>query len=123
MRINVKTEITDYDGKSIPQSTTEDEDGTKHITPMTIGSMMITALNNPTEDDKNISAEKKVARAVLSQEIHNNLKEDAKGIVDIDHEVIVEIKKLMNSFFFPLALMRAFEIFDPKVEEVSKKAK
>lgn len=123
MRIDVKTEITDYDGKAVQQSVVKDDKGVEHTTIMTIGSMIITALNNPTEGDKNVSAEKKVARAVLSQEIHNNLKEDAKGMVDIDHEVIVEIKKLMNSFFFPLALMRAFEIFDPKVEEVSKKAK
>lgn len=115
MRLNVKTPITDYSGQPIIQGTKEKPE------PMTIGSMMIGALNSPKDEDKSTDAKVKIARAVLSQEIFSQLKEEADGMVDVEHEVIVEIKRFMNQLFAPLTLMRAFDIFDPKVEEVSKK--
>jgi len=116
MRIDVKTEITDYDGKSIPQNSANPDQGN-----MTLGAMMITALNTPLEKDKNLPADKKVQRAVLSQDIHNALKDGTDGMIDFPHEAIVEVKELMNNFYAPLPLMRAFEIFDPKIEEVTDK--
>ena len=115
MRIDVKTEITDYDGNSIPLDSANPDKGV-----MTIGSMMITSLNTPLEQDKNLAAPKKVHRAVISQEIHNALNAE-DGTIDFPHEDVVEVKELMNNFYAPLPLMRAFEIFDPKVEEVASK--
>ena len=116
MRIDVKTEITDYSGDPIPQTSANPEKGM-----MTIGAMMITALNTPLEQDKNLAAEKKVHRGIISQEIHNALHNSDDGYVDFLQEDIVEIKALMNHFYAPLPLMRAFDIFDPKVEQVKEK--
>ena len=113
MRIDVKTEITNYDGNTIPLDGANPAKGT-----MNIGSMIITALNTPIEGEKNLDALKKVHRAVLSQQIHNALIAD-DGNIDIPQEDVVEIKDLMNHFYAPLPLMRAYEIFDPKLEEVS----
>jgi len=118
MRIDVKTEITDYDGNSIAQ-------GKEGSPSMTLGSMMIVALNTPLEAEKDLSAAKKVARAVLSQNIHNAMKSEKKGagVIDIDPKEVAEAQELLNHFYAPLPLMRAFSILDPKPEEVAKESK
>ena len=86
---------------------------------MNLGSMMITALNSPQESDKALTADQKVHRAVLSQKVHNALAGE-DGNIDVTQEEIVMCKELINVFYAPLPLMRAFDIFDPKVEEVAK---
>ena len=114
MRIDVKTEITHYNGEALPLDGANSANGT-----MNIGSMIITALNTPLESEKNLDAMKKVHRAVLSQQIHDALiSED--GNIDIPQEDVVEIKRLMNEFYAPLPLMRAYEIFDPQLKEVAE---
>jgi len=121
MQINVKTEILDYDLKAIPISPATKIDGVEvPAVNMTIGSMMIQSLNNPTEADKNLAAADKVHRAVVSQDVHRAMKEGESGIVDIDAKFIGEMKELMNIFYAPLPLMRAFEILEPKLKEIEK---
>lgn len=113
MKLNFNTPITDYDGVAIPLK--KDEEGNVEEE-MTLGSMAISALNTLTEKDKNLAADKKVSRASLSLQIHDAMKSD--GMVDVKMEDVVEMKELMNEIYTPLPLMRAFEIFDPKVSEV-----
>ena len=122
MRVNVKTEIVDYDNNAIVQGITKDEKtGVETKILMTIGGMMINALNQPPQEpDKNLPAEKKIARATLSQEIHNAMKDGSKGFVDLQSEQVTELKGLLNSFYQPLPLMRAFDIIDPQPKEVKK---
>lgn len=124
MRINMKMQILDYDEKAIPlypqshEEAAKPKDEQKAIPPMTLGNMCIAALNNQHDTDKALTAEQKVHRAVISVEIHKAMRESSDGYVDLLHEDIVEIKKQMNYFYTPLPLMRAFDLFDPKVEEV-----
>lgn len=115
MRIDVQTEITDYDGNPISTG----DSANPNSDTLKLGNMIITALNTPLESDKDLSAEKKVHRAVISQDVHNAMRAE-NGVIDIPHEDIVEIKGLLNHFYAPLPMMRAFDIFDPKVAEVSK---
>ena len=81
---------------------------------MNIGNMMIVALNNPQESEKNLGAVEKIARAVLSQNIYNASQSEKKGgsVIEIKQEQIDEIKVLMNSNNGPLLLMKAYEILD-----------
>ena len=104
MRINVKTPITNYEGEDIKTE----------IGVLTLGFMMVSGLNTPQESDKGLSADKKIARAVLSLDIHNSLKESNDGTLDISQEDVVLVKELINLIYAPLPLMRAFDILDPK---------
>lgn len=113
MKIDVKTEILDYDEQPIPLA-----EGSE--TNLTVGNMIINALNYITEEDK-LSAEEKVHRAVVSQDVYRALKKD-DGSTDITQEDIVLVKKLMGELYNPLPLMRAFEILDPKPTAVNKEA-
>ncbi len=101
MRINFNSPINDYDGENIIISGRV----------MTVGEMTIAALNTLTEAEKDLSAEKKIGRATLSQKIHDAMKGD--GLVDVSIEELSEIKALMNPLYAPLPLMGAFNIFDP----------
>ena len=120
MLINVQTQILDYDDQPLALSAAKvvgDQEAPKTVY-MTIGSMIILALNTPTDKDKDLPAADKVNRAVVSQDVHRALKEGADGNVNIDAALIATLKDLMNIFYAPLPLMRAFEILDPSVVEV-----
>ena len=121
MQINVKTEILNYGGTSIVEQpaveATADTEAVSAVH-MTIGSMIIQSLNTPTEADKDLDAESKIERAVISQDVFRAMKPESDGIVNIDVKFISELKKLLNIFYAPLPLMRAFEILNPSVAEV-----
>lgn len=127
MNLNFKAPINDYDGTSIKVSNAvkaNPEQGieAKDAEFMTLGSMAIQALNTVREQEADMSAEDKIHRATLSMLIFNAYKNgENDGIVDVDQKDIVLMKELMNSIFTPLPLMRAFNLFDPKVEDVSSK--
>lgn len=127
MRINVKKTINDYDDKPMKIKVQEgtDANGNPILVDknLLLGNMIINALNTPTDDDKNVSAEEKVQRAVISMDVHKALKDGSDGFVDIVPEDVGKIQKLLNNFYAPLALMRAYEVLDPKPEDVEKKAK
>ena len=113
MKINYKTVITDYDYKPA-----KDRGGKED---MMLGNMVITALNTVTPEDKALAVEKKIHRAVISQDIHNAIKKGGKGFVDLPNEDVVLIQKLIAPLYPPLALMRAWEILDPKPKDVEGK--
>lgn len=114
MQLNFNSEITDYDNESIPLKK-DSEGNTEEV--MTLGSMAITALNAMSEKDKNMAADEKINRASLSLQIHDAMKK-GDGNVDVSHEDVVLIKKLMNDVYNPLPLMRAYDIMDPKPKKV-----
>jgi len=126
MRLDFSAPINGYDDKPIKVSNAAPADPERGIEAreaefMTLGTMAIQALNTISEQDKNMPAEQKVHRATLSVLIHKAMKED--GFVNVDQKDIVMMKDQMNTIYAPLPLMRAFEIFDPKVAEVADKAK
>lgn len=121
MRIDVNKTINNYDDQPIIQSVTKDEKtGEETKVLLTIGGMIINVLNQPQESDKDIRAEEKIERAILSQEIHNLMKAGGEGFIHLESERVTELKKLFNAFYQPLALMRAYNIIDPQPKEVKK---
>jgi len=126
MRIDFTAPINDYDDDNIKVSEAIKEDKEKGIKAkdavfMTLGYMAIQALNTVNAKEQSMAAEEKVHRATLSVLIHGALKGADDGMVDVDLKDIVIIKDLMNAIYAPLPIMRAFEIFDPKVEDTAGK--
>lgn len=107
MKIDYKSTINKYNGDPAKNEKGED---------MTLGSMVITALNTVTEKDKGLTAEQKIHRAIISQDIFNAIKEDGEGFVDLPIEDINMIQELMTPLYPPLSIMRAWKIFDPDKE-------
>jgi len=126
MQLNFAAPINGYDDQPIKVSNAVEADINKGIEAkdaeyMTLGSMAIQALNTVLDKDKDLSAEKKVARATLSVLIHRAINGTEDTVVDVTMEDVVMMKELMNAIYAPLPLMRAFECFDPKVAEVPGK--
>ena len=126
MQLNMKTKILSYSGEPIPSGPQypDPENPDVMIKPkdLTLGDMCIAAFNNQYEGSEKLDAMKKVHRGIVSQEIYNALKDDASGMVDMLQEDIVDVKELMNRFYTPMALMKAFELLDPKPASADKKA-
>ena len=119
MLINVKTVMKNYKGEGIPMNPnkTEPEDDK-----LRLGDMIITALNQPHEKDKNLEATAKLQRAVTSQDVHNAMKDDMSGEMDFKSEEITEFKDLINRHYYPMALKAAYDVLDPdtKVDDDNK---
>lgn len=101
MLINFNAAITDLDSKPI-------QDGEKELT---LKILSTNALLAPGADDDKLSGDKKVERAVLAQKIHT------KGTIDASAEEVSLLKELISKLYTPLAVMRAYELLDPKAEE------
>jgi hypothetical protein len=126
MQVNMKAVITDYDDKPIMKNKSQltEQEAAEGKKPdqeeMMLGHMCLAALNVQLEKEKNLSAERKVHRAVLSMDIHKAIKSNASGIMNLAAEDLVEIKDLMNNIYQPLPLMRAYNLFDPKPEDAKE---
>lgn len=118
MRINVKATINDYDDKPMHK---DDKDKSKGH--MLLGNMAVTALNAQLQDEAKLEAEKKIHRAVLSQDIHNAMKDESDGFVDLPSEDVALIKEIMGKIYPPLSLMRAYDLIDPKPKDTGKNKK
>jgi len=106
VKINFAADIVDYAEIPIPISEKEN---------MTLGFMAVNALNALTEEDKDMSAEDKMHRAVLSLEIFKAYKKKANGgIVEVDSDDVTLIKVLLGPIYTPLPLMRAYDMLDQK---------
>jgi len=110
MRINVKATINDYDDIPMPKDKDDESKGFQML-----GNMMITALNAQFKSEVNLTADKKIHRGFLSQDIHNAMKEKADGNVDLPSEDITEIKDVLGKLYPPLSLMKAYGLIDPYV--------
>ena len=115
MRINVKATINDYDDKPMPKDPNDESKGFQML-----GDMCITALNAQLQDEAKLEAEKKVHRGFLSQDIHNALKDDHDGVIDLPAEDVAIIKEIMGKIYPPLSLMRAYDLIDPKPKDTGK---
>jgi len=89
---------------------------------MTLGKIAINALNAMSEKDKDMEADKKIHRGVLSQDIFNAGKDESDGNIEIPLEDGTMINKLINSLYGPLIAMRADELLDPKLKKVEGKS-
>jgi len=108
MRINMKTIITAYSGEPILQNPEDPNSALR------LGTMVIQAFNTPSEKEKDLSAEVKIHRAMVSQEIYNAMHEDGHtGKVEVLLEDVATLMTLLNDLYAPLALFRAFKILDP----------
>ena len=111
MKVNMNTEILDYEGNPIMLNEKES---------LKLGGMIIQALNYIREEDAKLSGEDKVHRAVVSQDVYRAMRAD--GIVDLLAEDVDLAKELMAELFNPLPLMRAYEALEVKLEEVKESA-
>jgi len=117
MKINFKKFINGYDGKPMLKPG-EKEGGAD----MMLGHMAMVALNAMQEKDKDLSAEKKIHRAILSQEIYNATeKESADGNIDIISDDAAMIKELMLPLYGPAAIKAAYDLIDPPKPKVVEK--
>lgn len=117
MRVDFNTKILGYDGKPAKM------DNTEKAEEMTLGRLAIFALNYMTDKDREMKAEKKIHRGVLSQDIYNATKEGKDGIVDIPIEDVTMIKELIMPIWGPMVIMRVDEILDPKPGDAGEKSK
>jgi len=108
MRINMKTVITAYSGEPILQ------DPANKNSELRLGTMVIKAFNTHSDKEKDLAAEIKIHRAMVSQEIYKAMHEDGHtGNVDLIPEDVATLMTLLNDLYAPLALFRAYEILDP----------
>ena len=104
MRINVKQNLRDFDGKSMTEPT---KDGVKVITLDVICENALLA-NNP---QKPISGTEKVTRYELARKIHLNEE------VDFTAEEIVLVKKCVDEVFGAIIVGPVYEILEGKDDE------
>lgn len=87
---------------------------------LTLATVAITSLLGSTEDTNKLTADLKVHRATLAQEIYRQ--SAAKSRLDIMAEDVALLKDAIGKAYAPLVIKRAWDILDPKVEEVDKAA-
>lgn len=123
MRINPNIEITDIKGDAITEKRfvfvcpkcgeKADMQNNQIIDdtgePVRLKNLCINVLTSLTEEDKNLTADKKFYRGKLAERIYN-----AEEDIDVRSEDIAMLKKLIAKAYSPLLVMKAFEILDPE---------
>ena len=119
MLIDFGAVLKDYEEKEMTQP--EKKGDKVEQVPIRMGDIAIVALNGQYETERNLDANKKLHRGVLSYDIAKALKKkDSK--LDIPVEDVAEIKDLIAKAYNPLTIMRCYEVLDPKPSGKDKAA-